>query len=157
MQLAKPPDSLRPYFHVICTSVVVIQHTAAHAATLSDRAESILGFSVVDFSVYPDASGDPLRYVYLLEPDSIPDGLTRDMIADEINHHLCETNPLYDYKFEKGIFGRLEVRFVQPETYLLYRDLAISKGTASSQLKPPHILGNEIQRRFFLALLDEDR
>ena len=122
-----------------------------------DRAESILGFSVVDFSVYPDASGDPLRYVYLLEPDSIPDGLTRDMIADEINHHLCETNPLYDYKFEKGIFGRLEVRFVQPETYLLYRDLAISKGTASSQLKPPHILGNEIQRRFFLALLDEDR
>ena len=122
-----------------------------------ERTERKLGFDVIDFSAYPDASGDPLRYVYLLEPDHLPEGLTRDRIADELNRNLCETNPLYGYKFEKGLFGRLDVKYVQPETYLLYRDLAISKGTASSQLKPPHILGNEMQRRFFLALLEEDQ
>ena len=47
-----------------------------------------------------------------------------------------------------GVSGRLNVRYVQPEMYPLYRDLIVSKGTASSQLKPPHIFGNEVQRRF---------
>ena len=120
-----------------------------------ERTERSLGFDVIDFSAYPDASGDPLRYVYLLEPDGMPEGLTREEIAEELNRNLCDTNPQYGYKFGKGIFGRLDVKYVQPETYLLYRDLAISKGTASSQLKPPHILNNEMQRRFFLALLEE--
>ena len=121
-----------------------------------DRTERSLGFSVIDFSVYPDMSEGSLRYVYLLEPDSLPEGLTREGIAAELDRNLCETNPQYGYKIEKGIFEPLNVRYVQPETYLLYRDLAVSRGTASSQLKPPHILNNEMQRRFFLALLDEE-
>lgn len=120
-----------------------------------DMTEKALGFSVVDFSVYPDACGDPLKYVYLIEPDRIPEGLTRETIAEELNRNLCQTNQVYGYKFEKGILGCLDVYYVQPETYLLYRDLMISKGTASSQLKPPRILSSDIQKRFFLALLEE--
>ena len=93
--------------------------------------------------------------VLLSGPSGSGKTTTSMKIAEELNRNLCDTNPQYGYKFEKGIFGRLDVKYVQPETYLLYRDLAISKGTASSQLKPPHILNNEMQRRFFLALLEE--
>ncbi len=122
-----------------------------------DMTERTFGFRVVDFSVYPDSSGDPLKYVYLIEPDRIPEGLTRERIDENLNSNLCQTNQLYGYKFEKGILGMLDVKFLQPETYLLYRDLMISKGTASSQLKPPRIITSEIQKRFFLALLEEDQ
>ena len=123
--------------------------------TALEMTETELGFSVIDFSVYPDV-GDTLRYVYLIEPDSLPEGLTRDAVAESLNANLCRTNVQYGDKIVRGLLQRLDVKYVQPETYLLYRDLAISKGTASSQLKPPRILSNEIQKRFFLALLDEE-
>ena len=123
--------------------------------TALEMTETELGFSVIDFSVYPDV-GDTLRYVYLIEPDSLPAGLTREAVAESLNANLCKTNAQYGDKIVRGLLQRLDVKYVQPETYLLYRDLAISKGTASSQLKPPRILSNEIQKRFFLALLDEE-
>lgn len=123
--------------------------------TALEMTETELGFSVIDFSVYPDV-GDTLRYVYLIEPDSLPAGLTREAVAESLNANLCKTNAQYGDKIVRGLLQRLDVKYVQPETYLLYRDLAISKGTASSQLKPPRILSNDIQKRFFLALLDEE-
>ena len=123
--------------------------------TALEMTETELGFSVIDFSVYPDV-GDTLRYVYLIEPDSLPEGLTREAVAESLNANLCKTNAQYGDKIVRGLLQRLDVKYVQPETYLLYRDLAISKGTASSQLKPPRILSNDIQKRFFLALLDEE-
>ena len=122
--------------------------------TALEMTETELGFSVIDFSVYPDV-GDTLRYVYLIEPDSLPEGLTREAVAESLNANLCKTNAQYGDKIVRGLLQRLDVKYVQPETYLLYRDLAISKGTASSQLKPPRILSNDIQKRFFLALLEE--
>ena len=123
--------------------------------TALEMTETELGFSVIDFSVYPDV-GDTLRYVYLIEPDSLPEGLTREAVAESLNANLCKTNAQYGDKIVRGLLQRLDVKYVQQETYLLYRDLAISKGTASSQLKPPRILSNDIQKRFFLALLDEE-
>ena len=123
--------------------------------TALEMTETELGFSVIDFSVYPDV-GDTLRYVYLIEPDSLPAGLTREAVAESLNANLCKTNAQYGDKIVRGLLQRLDVKYVQQETYLLYRDLAISKGTASSQLKPPRILSNDIQKRFFLALLDEE-
>ena len=45
--------------------------------------------------------------------------------------------------------------FLQPETYLLYRDLMIHKGVAAAQLKPVHVIRSEFQRRFFFAPQEE--
>lgn len=122
-----------------------------------EETEQELGAKVVDFSVYADADSDPLRYIYLMEMERMPEGLTRSRLEEVLDAHLCQANPVYGYKVEKGMIGRLGIKFVQPETYLLYRDLMISKGAASAQLKPPRILTSELQKRFFLALLDEEQ
>lgn len=136
-------------------SVTGEKTTEVALRTALEMTEAELGFSVIDFSIYPDVESDPLRYVYLMEIDTMPEGLTRERIAEVLDSNLCRTNEMYGYKVEKGFLGRLEIRFVQPETYLLYRDLMISKGAASSQLKPPRIITSEVQRRFFLALLED--
>ncbi len=62
----------------------------------------------------------------------------------------------YGHKLKSGILNNIELKFLQPETYLLYRDLMISKGTSSAQLKPPRVIVNDIHKRFFLALLDDE-
>ena len=123
-------------------------------AALEKMGEGI-GVEVVDFSVYADTDSDPMRYVYLMELDGMPEGLTTDRMEEVLDACLREANPVYGYKVEKGLLGRLTIKLLQPETYLLYRDLMISKGAASAQLKPPHILTSELQKRFFLALLEE--
>ena len=46
----------------------------------------------------------------------------------------------------------LEVRFVQPQTYALYRDMKILDGASPNQIKPVHVIGNDKLKRFFFAL-----
>ena len=47
----------------------------------------------------------------------------------------------------------LEVRFVQPQTYALYRDMKILDGASPNQIKPLHVIANEKLKRFFFALV----
>lgn len=122
---------------------------------VAERVERELGYSMEDFSVFGDVDSVPMRYVMLMEA-TLPEGLDPGAVAAELDKGLCEGNPSYGDKVAKGMLDHLRLLFLQPETYLLYRDVMISKGAASTQLKPPRIL-NEIQRRFFMALLEDDQ
>ncbi len=122
---------------------------------VAERVERELGYSMEDFSVFGDVDSVPMRYVMLMEA-ILPEGLDPGAVAAELDKGLCEGNPSYGDKVAKGMLDHLRLLFLQPETYLLYRDVMISKGAASAQLKPPRIL-NEIQRRFFMALLEDDQ
>lgn len=122
---------------------------------VAEHVERELGYSMEDFSVFGDVDSVPMRYVMLMEA-TLPEGLDPGAVAAELDKGLCEGNPSYGDKVAKGMLDHLKLLFLQPETYLLYRDVMISKGAASAQLKPPRIL-NEIQRRFFMALLEDDQ
>lgn len=122
---------------------------------VAERVERELGYSMEDFSVFGEVDSVPMRYVMLMEV-TLPEGLDPGAVAAELDKGLCEGNPSYGDKVAKGMLDHLRLLFLQPETYLLYRDVMISKGAASAQLKPPRIL-NEIQRRFFMALLEDDQ
>lgn len=122
---------------------------------VAERVERELGYSMEDFSVFGDVDSVPMRYVMLMEA-TLPEGLDPGAVAAELDKGLCEGNPSYGDKVAKGMLDHLRLLFLQPETYLLYRDVMISKGAASAQLKPPRIL-NEIQRRFFMAILEDDQ
>ena len=122
---------------------------------VAERVERELAYSMEDFSVFGDVDSVPMRYVMLMEA-TLPEGLDPGAVAAELDKGLCEGNPSYGDKVAKGMLDHLRLLFLQPETYLLYRDVMISKGAASAQLKPPRIL-NEIQRRFFMALLEDDQ
>lgn len=122
---------------------------------VAEHVERELGYSMEDFSVFGDVDSVPMRYVMLMEA-TLPEGLDPGAVAAELDKGLCEGNPSYGDKVAKGMLDHLRLLFLQPETYLLYRDVMISKGAASAQLKPPRIL-NEIQRRFFMALLEDNQ
>lgn len=122
---------------------------------VAEHVERELGYSMEDFSVFGDVDSVPMRYVMLMEA-TLPEGLDPGAVVAELDKGLCEGNPSYGDKVAKGMLDHLRLLFLQPETYLLYRDVMISKGAASAQLKPPRIL-NEIQRRFFMALLEDDQ
>ncbi|WP_225369494.1 GH3 auxin-responsive promoter family protein [Methanobrevibacter arboriphilus] len=57
-------------------------------------------------------------------------------------------------RLKKRILGKIELDYLQEETHLLYRDLMIMKGISSAQLKPPRVIVNEVQRKFFFALTE---
>ena len=53
------------------------------------------------------------------------------------------------------IMDRLEVRFVQPQTYALYRDLKVMSGASPNQIKPIHVITDGRLKRFFFGLLQQ--
>ena len=59
---------------------------------------------------------------------------------------------LFRSKIENNTFGETKLEILQKETFMLYRDLMAMKGVSVVQLKPPRIIVNEVQRKFFYAL-----
>ena len=119
------------------------------------KTEKDLGFYLVDFSVYADSDSSPMRYVYFMEVEDLPDDVTKDVIQEKLNENFCATDPVLSYKIEKGLIGKTELHLVQPETYRFYKELKIARGTSSAQVKPPRILRDEPDIRFFNILLDD--
>lgn len=134
------------------------------------KTEDECGYNLVEFSVYLDNENEP-TCVYLMEIDEIPKGYDKTKIeeilkenfieyitrgSDELSSTSSKAASDYGHKIKSGLLNNVEIKFLQPETYLLYRDLMISKGASSAQLKPPRVIVNEIHKRFFLALLDDE-
>ena len=47
----------------------------------------------------------------------------------------------------------LQAKFVQPQTYALYRDLKVMGGASPNQIKPVHVITEGRMKRFFFGLL----
>lgn len=120
------------------------------------KTEKELGFNLVDFSVYADSDSSPMRYVFLMEVEDLPKGITKEIIREKLNENFCATDPVLSYKIERGLIEKIELHFLQPETYLLYKELRVARGAPSTQVKPPRILTDELEIRFFHALLDDE-
>lgn len=120
------------------------------------KTEKDFGFYLVDFSVYADSDSSPMKYVFLMEVENLPEGVTREILQEKLNENFCATDPVLGYKIEKGLIGKTELHFLQPETYLFYKELRVARGTSSAQVKPPRILRDEPDIRFFNVLIDEE-
>ncbi len=122
--------------------------------TAAENTAKILGFDMIDFSLYPDTDARPVRYVYFMEIGKMPEGLKPKEIRFVLERELAKANPSMGDKVKREICGATKLNFLEEETYMLYRDLMLMKGVASGQLKPPHIIANEIQRKFFFGLTE---
>jgi len=120
----------------------------------AENTARVLGFEIIDFSMYPDTDASPVRYAYFMELGKVPDGLRAKEIRYVLERELAKANPSMGDKVRKGICGATRLNILEPETYMLYRDLMLSKGTASGQLKPVYIITNELQRKFFYGLTE---
>ena len=135
-------------------SIMGEKTTEVALRTAAENTAKELGFELIDFSVYPDLDSAPVRYQYFFEIGQKPKGLKPKEIRFVLEQKLAEANPSMGDKVKKGICGATKLNFLEPETYMLYRDLMISKGTASAQLKPVRVINNELQRRFFFGLTE---
>ncbi|MCQ2059514.1 MAG: GH3 auxin-responsive promoter family protein [Bacteroidaceae bacterium] len=114
-----------------------------------------VGIDLSDFSVYADPSETPGQYVFLVEPRVPMPGYDMDILQKALTEFMYKANPSYERAILNKRLSPLKVHFMQPETSLLYRDMMTYKGASQSQLKPVHIISNELQRKFFFSLLDE--
>lgn len=122
-----------------------------HAA---ERTAELLGFELVDFSVWPDLKASPVRYQYFMEIGRNPGRATPKEMRMVLEDELAAANPSMGDKVKTGICGDTRLNFLETETYALYRDMMVRKGTAPAQLKPVRVIANELQRRFFFGLTE---
>ena len=90
-----------------------------------EKLSSDSGTRILEYSVYPDTDSDPGRYIVLLESDEEIGPDRWQSYSDILNRLLCAAHDSYRKKIEQKIMLPLEVRFVQPQTFALYRDMKI--------------------------------
>ena len=128
-----------------------VTETALRTAVESMAEES--GTTVIEYSVYADTETDPGHYIVLLESDReiLPDAWP--YYSEILNRKLCEAHDSYRKKIQQKTMLPLEVKFVQPQTYALFRDLRVMGGASPNQIKPIHVISGDRLRRFFFGLL----
>lgn len=119
-----------------------------------ENTAKILDFELIDFSMYPDTDAIPVRYLFFMELGRLPEGLKAKEIRSVLEKELAKANPSMGAKVKSGICGPTKLNILEPETYMLYRDLMQMKGTAAAQLKPVRVITNEFQRKFFFGLTE---
>ena len=118
-----------------------------------EKLSSESGTRIFEYSVYPDTDSDPGRYIVILESDEEIRPDRWQSYSDTLNRILCEAHDSYRAKMDNKIMLPLEVRFVQPQTYALYRDMRIMDGASPNQIKPIHVISGDKLKRFFFALV----
>lgn len=130
-------------------SIMGEKTTEAALRSAVDRMSQQLSLDVVDFSVFGDLDAGPVRYVFFLEIASNPEGVSPKEIWSVLEEEVGRANPSMGEKIANGTCGHVRVQFLEQEAYILYQEVAIAKGGNPGQLKPVHIIANEVQRRFF--------
>ena len=113
------------------------------------------GVNVADYSVYANADTEPGHYVLLMEPDGM---IAKEKVAeyrDILEEKMMHANPSYGDKIRTGVLGKMELFIVQQQTYQLYRDMMIMKGTSPNQLKPVRVIDTPVKERFFFFLKED--
>lgn len=111
---------------------------------------------LVDYSVYPDTSVSPGRYILFMETENrLPKSKHNDYLKI-IEEKLSIANPSIGSKIKSGVLSQSGISFVQEETYALYRDLMIMRGVSGNQLKPVRVIDTMIKEKFFFALIDQE-
>ena len=111
------------------------------------------GTTILEYSIYPDTELQPGRYVVLLESDQEIGPDRWPFYSEILNRKLCEKHDSCRKKILQKTMRPAQVRFVQPQTYALYRDLKVMEGASPNQIKPVHVITGEKLKRFFFGLL----
>ena len=109
---------------------------------------------VTDYSVFADTDSEPGRYVFLIEPNHIVPKERIEECRDVIERKMMQANPSYGDKIRNGVLSPAKLVFLQEQTYMLYRDLMIMKGTSANQLKPVRVIDTPMKEKFFFGLAE---
>ncbi len=118
--------------------------------------EKAAGVSIFDYSVYADTETLPGRYVLFMEPSRHLPKEKHEEYRAIVDEKLGVANPSLGSKIKDGTLNHSDVRFVQRETYYLYRDMMVLRGTSENQLKPVRVIDTPAKEKFFFALIDDE-
>ncbi len=107
---------------------------------------------VSDYSIYADLSTSPGHYALLIEPTSMIPKQRLPYLRDVLEEKLMQANPAYGEMVRNGVLGKMELVVLQQQTYQLYRDMMIMKGSSANQLKPVRVIDTPQKEKFFFNL-----
>ena len=126
-------------------------NTEALASAVDNFAKAI-GCDVVDYSILPDTSTDRARYVFVIETSREFPKEREEEFARIMEEKLGDASPLFKFAVLTGELDSSRLVMVQPQTYALWRDLQIAKGTSPNQVKPVRVIDTPIKEKFFMGL-----
>ncbi len=113
------------------------------------------GLIINDYSVYANTDDEPGNYVFYMEPEEVVPKEDIPKYRDVIEQKMMQANPSFGDKIRTGVLSATELKFVELESYQLYRDMMITKGTSANQLKPVRVIDTPIKLRFFNRVVEK--
>ncbi len=115
------------------------------------KIEKETGQMIQDFCISGEESqGFTLFVEPMVLKQSKDHSMLNTLLVDRI---MWDVNNEYAKGRTSGIIPEVQLRILQPQTHLLYRDrMMFQEKTAPDQIKPVHVLATEDQRMFFTAL-----
>ncbi|MBR6229666.1 MAG: GH3 auxin-responsive promoter family protein [Eubacterium sp.] len=108
-----------------------------------------------DYSVYANTDSEPGHYTFYMEPDKEVPPADVPKYREMIEARMMQANPSYGDKIRTGVLAPTELLFVQLQSYQLYRDMMILKGTSANQLKPVRVIDTPVKLNFFNQVVEE--
>lgn len=115
------------------------------------------GLSIQDYSVYPDTTSSPMRYVFFIEFTDDVLNISREQMKESMEKKLRSANFLYDLFASSGKLAPLELHILQKNSYINYKQYLLNKGQNISQIKPVRIISNAKIKDFFLNYIDHSQ
>ena len=110
---------------------------------------------IPDYSVYADLSVDPGRYVLFMETyPQLPIEKTAEY-EELLFELLSKANPNLGFVMNNNQLGKPKLHFVQQQTYALYTDMQVMRGTSRNQIKPVRLIDTPAKEKFFFALTEK--
>lgn len=128
--------------------------TIEHLDTTINKFEKQFDCKVTEYCVYLDYSTKLARYIVLIETEE-PFTINKDINYSKFfEDTLTEINP--EYKADKSSIGKLQIKFQQPQTHALWRELkSVKYNMSTNQIKPLKLIRTEEEKKFFFSLVEE--
>lgn len=126
--------------------------TEEHALNAVTNTFKTLGSSFEDYSVVPDNSISPGRYVFYIEAKDSLNNITAGSPSSILDKELCKANISYDRHRSKGNLAEAKVKLVKEGTFAKIKKIKTDKGISKNQFKMPRV----IRDKEIVDLLDKN-
>ena len=126
--------------------------TEEHALNAVTNTFKTLGSSFEDYSVVPDNSISPGRYVFYIEAKDSLNNISVRSPSSILDKELCKANISYDRHRSKGNLAEAKVKLVKEGTFAKIKKIKIDKGISKNQFKMPRV----IRDKEIVDLLDKN-
>jgi hypothetical protein len=114
--------------------------TEEHVLNAVSNTSKAIGKSFADYTVIPDNSISPGRYVFYIEAkDSLSNSALKS-ISSIMDNELCKANISYSRHRSKGKLAEAQVKLVREGTFAMIKKIKTDRGVSKNQFKMPRVV-----------------